>query len=44
MVFGNYGREEGTLILNYQSGGLTVKMLQRNAKLNVSFLIVLLNC
>jgi Bardet-Biedl syndrome 1 protein len=33
MRFGAYGREEAALILCYKSGGLTIKMLQRQADL-----------
>ena len=29
MAFGVFGREEGSLVLNFKSGGLTVKILQR---------------
>lgn len=34
MRFGPYGREEASLILTYKSGGLTIKMLQRQANLD----------
>jgi len=34
--FGSYGREEGALILAYKSGALTLKILSRNADLNVT--------
>jgi len=27
MTFGVLGREEGSLVINYKSGGLTIKML-----------------
>lgn len=36
MRFGAYGRQEASLILCYKSGALTIKMLQRQAKLDVS--------
>ena len=36
MRFGVYGREEGSLVINFKNGGLTVKMLQRQANLSVS--------
>jgi Bardet-Biedl syndrome 1 protein len=36
MRFGPYGREEASLILCYKSGALAIKMLQRQAKLDVS--------
>jgi hypothetical protein len=36
MCFGPYGREEGALVVNSQSGGIAIKVLQRQAKLNVS--------
>lgn len=36
MQFGPYGREEASLILCSRSGALTIKMLQRQAKLDVS--------
>lgn len=29
MKFGVYGREDGSLVLNYKNGGLSVKILQR---------------
>ncbi len=29
MAFGTLGREEGSLVINYKNGGLTIKMLQR---------------
>ena len=29
MTFGVLGREEGSLVLNYMSGGISIKMLQR---------------
>jgi len=35
MRFGPYGREEASLILAYKSGALTIKMLQRQADLEV---------
>jgi hypothetical protein len=35
LIFGSYGREEGALILNFKAGGLAIKMLQRQAKLQV---------
>jgi len=38
MCFGSYGREENTLIANYRSGGLSIKVLQRQAKLSVTVL------
>jgi Bardet-Biedl syndrome 1 protein len=36
MAFGVLGREEGSLVINYKSGGLAIKMLQRQANLEVS--------
>jgi len=33
MVFGTFGREDGFLVLNYASGGLSAKILTRNANL-----------
>ncbi|OQS01252.1 bardet-Biedl syndrome 1 family protein [Achlya hypogyna] len=33
MVFGQYGREEASLVLVHKSGALTLKILQRNADL-----------
>ena len=36
MAFGVFGREEGSLALNFKSGGLTVKILQRQGNLAVS--------
>jgi len=36
MIYGVFGREEGCLILNYKSGGLSAKILQRQANLNTS--------
>lgn len=36
MVFGTLGREEGSLAINYNNGGLTIKMLQRQSDLSVS--------
>ena len=36
MLFGTYGREEGCLVLNHKSGCISAKILQRQAKLNVS--------
>ena len=33
MIYGVFGREEGCLILNYKSGGLAAKILQRQANL-----------
>lgn len=35
MRFGPYGREEAALVLAYKSGALTIKMLQRQADLEV---------
>ncbi len=35
MRFGSYGREDAALVLTYRSGALTIKMLQRQAKLDV---------
>jgi len=36
MTFGVFGREEGSLVINFKHGGLSVKMLQRQANLSVS--------
>jgi len=36
MKFGPYGREESSLLLCSKSGALTIKMLQRQAKLDIS--------
>jgi Bardet-Biedl syndrome 1 protein len=36
MRFGIFGREEGSLVINFKHGGLSVKMLQRQANLSVS--------
>lgn len=36
MRFGIFGREEGSLVINFKHGGLSVKMLQRQANLEVS--------
>lgn len=36
MRFGPYGREEASLLLAFKSGALNVKMLQRQANLEVS--------
>ena len=36
MHFGTFGREEGSLVINFKHGGLSVKMLQRQANLAVS--------
>ena len=36
MTFGVFGREEGCMILNYEGGGLSAKILQRQANLNQS--------
>lgn len=33
MKFGVYGREDGSLVLNYKNGGLSVKILQRQSRL-----------
>lgn len=33
MIFGTFGREDGFLVLNYASGGLSAKILTRNANL-----------
>ena len=33
MCFGTFGREEGTLVVSLQSGGMIVKMLSRTADL-----------
>lgn len=38
MTFGVYGREEGCLLMNYKSGGLAAKILQRQANLQASTL------
>ena len=35
-VFGVFGREEGCLVINHSSGGMQARILQRQAKLNVS--------
>jgi Bardet-Biedl syndrome 1 protein len=35
MRFGPYGREEASLVLAYKSGAITIKMLQRQADLEV---------
>jgi len=35
MVFGQYGREENALVMALRNGGIMVKMLYRNAKLEV---------
>ena len=32
-IFGVFGREEGCMIINYKSGGLSAKILQRQANL-----------
>ncbi|TNV81162.1 hypothetical protein FGO68_gene3820 [Halteria grandinella] len=34
MSYGTFGREEGSLIINNKSGGISVKMLQRQANLS----------
>lgn len=39
MKLGTFGREEGTLILSFRSGALRVKILKRNANLDVSTLV-----
>jgi Bardet-Biedl syndrome 1 protein len=36
MQFGVFGREEGCLIMNFKSGGLCAKILQRQADLSTS--------
>ena len=36
MKFGVYGREEGSLIMNFKSGGICVKILGRQANLTTS--------
>lgn len=36
MKLGTFGREEGSLVLSFRSGSLMVKILQRNANLEVS--------
>lgn len=36
MKFGIFGREEGSLVINFKHGGISVKMLQRQANLSVS--------
>mmetsp|Transcript_35731 Transcript_35731/g.35371 ORF Transcript_35731/g.35371 Transcript_35731/m.35371 type:complete len:119 (-) Transcript_35731:412-768(-) len=36
MRFGVFGREEGSLVINFKHGGISVKMLQRQANLSVS--------
>jgi Bardet-Biedl syndrome 1 protein len=36
MCFGQFGREESSLVLLHRSGALTIKMLQRQANLEVS--------
>ncbi len=36
MCFGVFGREEGCLVLNFKSGGLSAKILQRQANLTAS--------
>lgn len=36
MRFGVFGREDGSLVLNFKHGGLSVKMLQRQANLETS--------
>lgn len=36
MIYGVFGREEGCLILNYKSGGISAKILQRQANLTSS--------
>lgn len=35
IILGTFGREEGSMILSFKSGSLTVKILQRNANLEV---------
>jgi hypothetical protein len=32
--FGTFGREEGALVINFKSGGVQVRMLQRRANLD----------
>jgi len=34
MKFGTFGREEGALVLNFKSGGISVRMLTRRAVLD----------
>jgi len=36
IALGTFGREEGSMVLSFQSGALMVKILQRNANLDVS--------
>mmetsp|Transcript_17326 Transcript_17326/g.47071 ORF Transcript_17326/g.47071 Transcript_17326/m.47071 type:complete len:593 (-) Transcript_17326:94-1872(-) len=36
MKLGTFGREEGSMVLSFKSGALMVKILQRNANLDVS--------
>jgi len=36
MKFGIFGREEGSLVINFKSGGISVKMVQRRANLEAS--------
>jgi Bardet-Biedl syndrome 1 protein len=36
MRFGIFGREEGSLVLNFKNGGISVKMLQRRANLETT--------
>lgn len=36
MHFGSYGREENSLVLTFKSGGIMVKMLQRQANLDAN--------
>jgi len=35
LIFGTFGREEGSLIINHRQGSLSAKILQRQAKLGV---------
>ena len=36
IIYGIFGREEGCLVVNQANGGMQAKILQRQAKLNVS--------
>ena len=35
-AFGIFGREDGCMVINHQTGGMQAKILQRQANLNVS--------
>ena len=36
IIYGIFGREDGCLVINHQQGGMQAKILQRQAKLDVS--------